>query len=149
MSRILVIPFGDTYDIGPVATGLATAATAAGATARVAGSGFADRPLHGWDLVVLGAPVRHGRWHPDAHRFLRKPRDDLATVPVPVFGLATASTDDEWPRNRAALDRALERHNWLVPAAVTLFDAAPAGRSRDWRDIGEWARKLVALIELG
>jgi menaquinone-dependent protoporphyrinogen IX oxidase len=77
----------------------------------------------------------------------------LATVPVAVFGLASTRTDAAWERNRAGLDRALERHAWLVPVAVALFDTAPPGRHPirtglvHWTPVGDWARKLVALVD--
>jgi menaquinone-dependent protoporphyrinogen oxidase len=153
MTRVLVIHAGDTRDAGPVADGIVTAATAAGATARVAGSTVGG-PLNGWDLVVIGAPLRHGRWHRDAHRFLRRHCADLESVPVAVFGVADVRTDDAWQRNRAALDRALERHGWLVPLEVTLFDAPSTGTRAvsgfaDWQAVGDWARKLVAVAGPG
>lgn len=36
----------------------------------------------GFDLVVLEAPLYSGRWHRDAHRFLRRHGGELASVPV-------------------------------------------------------------------
>jgi hypothetical protein len=36
----------------------------------------------GFDLVVLEAPLYSGRWHRDAHRFLRRHGGELAGVPV-------------------------------------------------------------------
>jgi hypothetical protein len=90
----------------------------------------------------------------EAHRFLHRNRDDLGRVPVAVFGLGSARSDAEWERNRAGLDRALERHTWLVPLSVALFDATSPARRQlvrtglpDWTAIGDWARKLVALVE--
>jgi menaquinone-dependent protoporphyrinogen oxidase len=154
MSRVLVVHAAPNNDIRQIAEAIATVATAAGGTARVAGSDSVGRPLCGWDLVVLGGPLRHGRWHREAHRFLERHRDDLVTVPVAVFGLASIGSEDAWARNRAGLDRALQRHRWFVPVSVTLFDAAsprgaaavPTG-SRDWTHVGDWARKLTALVD--
>jgi menaquinone-dependent protoporphyrinogen IX oxidase len=147
MSRILVVSAGDSHEVGPVAAGIVTAATAVGATACAAGSNSVDRPVRGWDLVVLRPPLRHGRWPLAAQRYLPTHRAALSGVPVAVFGLAAARTEDGWQRNRAALDRSLERHNWLVPVAVTLFDAT--GSDRDWQDVGAWARKVVAIVDPG
>jgi menaquinone-dependent protoporphyrinogen oxidase len=154
MGRVLVVHAAPSSDTRQIAEAIATVATAAGSTARVAGPDSVGRPLCGWDLVILGAPLRHGRLHREAHRFLERHRDDLQTVPVAVFGLASTGADDTWARNRARLDRALQRHPWLVPASVALFDAAsPRGVAaiptgpRDWTEVGDWARKLTALVD--
>jgi len=40
------------------------------------------KPVAGWDLVVLGAPIYSGRWHRDAHRFLKRHRNEFGRVPV-------------------------------------------------------------------
>ena len=124
MSRVLVVHTAPNSDTRQIAEAIATVAIAAGAAARIAGSDSVDRSLCGWDLVVLGAPLRHGRWHREAHRFLERHQDDLETVPVAVFGLASTDPDDAWTRNRAGLDRALQRHPWFVPVSVALFDGA-------------------------
>jgi menaquinone-dependent protoporphyrinogen oxidase len=39
-------------------------------------------PVAGYGLAVLGAPLYSGRWHRDAHRFLKRHRQELAGVPV-------------------------------------------------------------------
>lgn len=79
-------------------------------------------PVAGYGLVVLGAALYSGRWHRDAHRFLKRHRRELAGVPVAVFGMGPRSdTEDAWQRSRAQLDRALGKHRWLSPAAVTGF----------------------------
>ena len=108
----------------------------------------AREPVAGYDLVVLGAPLYSGRWHRDAHRFLRRHREELAGVPVAVFGMGPRSdTEDAWQRSRAQLDRALAKRSWLAPVAVTVFGGVdPPGRGgrerrdlRDWDTIRAWA----------
>ena len=110
----------------------------------------------GYDLVVLGAPLYSGRWHRDAHRFLRRHRSELPGVPVAVFGMGPRSdTKDAWQRSRAQLDRALARRAWLDPIAVTVFGGVdPPGRSkhprrdlRNWETIQAWAAQ--ALVTAG
>lgn len=102
----------------------------------------------GYDLVVLGAPLYSGRWHRDAHRFLKRHRRELAAVPVAVFGMGPRDdTEEAWQHSRAQLDRALAKHDWLNPVAVTVFGGAdPPGRSkrprrdlRNWQAIHSWA----------
>jgi menaquinone-dependent protoporphyrinogen oxidase len=107
-------------------------------------------------MVILGAPIYSGRWHRDAHRFLRRHRTELTRVPVAVFGMGPRRDDEEaWQGSRSQLDRALAKRAWLVPAAVGLFggvDPPRRGRPgerdlRDWDAIKMWARKVLALVE--
>lgn len=115
--------------------------------------GLADH-AHGqgrnWNLVVLGAPLYSGRWHRDAHRFLRQHRKELAGVPVAVFGMGPRDADvAAWQRSRKQLERALAKHAWLTPIAVTVFGGVdPPGKRprrdlRDWTQIEAWAAGIV------
>jgi menaquinone-dependent protoporphyrinogen oxidase len=109
-------------------------------------------PVAGYGLVVLGAPLYSGRWHRDAHRFLKRRRRELAGVPVAVFGMGPRSdTPDAWQGSRAQLDRALGKHGWLSPAAVTVFGGVDPGERgnrpqrdlRDWQTIRDWAGQAL------
>jgi menaquinone-dependent protoporphyrinogen oxidase len=97
-------------------------------------------------------------WHRDAHRFLQRHHAELASVPVAVFGMGPRRDGEEaWQRSRAQLDHALAKQAWLVPVAVTVFARVdPARRNRvqrrdlrDWTEIGNWARKVLALSDDG
>jgi menaquinone-dependent protoporphyrinogen oxidase len=102
--------------------------------------------------VVLGAPLYSGRWHTDAHRFLKRHRAELAHVPVAVFGMGPRTDDEQaWLRSRAQLDRALARHGWLAPVAVAVFGGVdppdhrgrkPQRDLRDWTAIRSWTLRL-------
>jgi menaquinone-dependent protoporphyrinogen oxidase len=107
----------------------------------------------GYDLVVLGAPLYSGRWHRDAHRFLRRHRRELAAACVAVFGMGPRDgTEEAWARSRAQLDRALAKRAWLAPVAITIFGGAdPPGRGkrpqrdlRNWQTIHTWAADTLA-----
>ncbi len=154
LRRVLVLYATKHGSTEQVAEAVAIAARASGADVDVMPVGSVRQPLVGWDLVVLGAPLYFGRWHRDAHRFLRRHRAELASVPVAVFGMGPRHDDEEaWQRSRAQLDRALAKRAWLVPVAVAVFGGVdPAGRNavgrrdlRDWTEIGNWARKVLAL----
>lgn len=153
MSRVLVLYATKHGSTQQVAEAVATAAVASGADVQVMPIGSVRQPLVGWDLIVLGAPLYSGRWHRDAHRFLKRYRAELASVPVAVFGMGPLHDDeDAWQRSRAQLDRALAKRAWLVPVAVAVFGGAdPAGRNRvprrdlrDWTEIRNWTRKTLA-----
>lgn len=98
--------------------------------------------LAGYDLIVLGAPLYSGRWHNDAGRFLRRHRNELADVPVAVFGMGPRDdTQEAWRRSREQFDKALARHAWLTPAMLRVFGGAdPPSRSRHQkrRDLRDW-----------
>ncbi len=107
----------------------------------------------GYDLVVLGAPLYSGRWHHDAHRFLKRHQRELAAACVAVFGMGPRNdTEEAWQRSRAQLDRALAKRAWLAPVAVTIFGGAdPPGRGkrpqrdlRNWQAIHTWATDSLA-----
>lgn len=153
MTRVLVVYATRNGSTGQVAQAIGTAVTATGASAQVVTAASVREPLAHWDLAVLGAPIYSGRWHRDAHRFLRRHRAELASVPVAVFGMGPRRDDEEaWRRSRDQLDRALARTAWLVPVAVGLFGGVDPPRRnrtggrdlRDWTEIGDWARKVLA-----
>jgi menaquinone-dependent protoporphyrinogen oxidase len=115
---------------------LVTYATRHGSTGQVAGAiagylrAHADEvtlaparsvrePVDGYSLVVLGAPLYSGRWHHDAHRFLKRHRAELAQIPVTVFGMGPRTDDDQaWRRSRTQLDRALAKYRDASGMAV-------------------------------
>jgi menaquinone-dependent protoporphyrinogen oxidase len=104
-----------------------------------------------WNLVVLGAPLYSGRWHRDAHRFLKQHRKELAGVPVAVFGMGPRRADvDAWQSSRKQLDRALAKHGWLTPVAITVFGGVdppskqPRRDLRDWTQIETWAASIAS-----
>src|ERR1035438_1959551 len=99
-------------------------------------------------MVVLGAPINSGRWHRDAHRFLKRHRKDLLCVPVAVFGMGPCNgTEESWWRSRSQLERAVAKYEWLAPVGTALFGGVDpprrAGQTRrdcrDWDEIHAWA----------
>jgi menaquinone-dependent protoporphyrinogen oxidase len=156
VSRVLVAYATRHGSTREVAEAVATAIQAAGGRVEVAPAAAVRKPPRGFDLVILGGSIYSGRWHRDAHRFLKRHRAALAPVPVAVFGMGPRRGEQlAWQRSRAQLDRALARRDWLVPIASAVFGGAdPAGGGhrprrdqRDWAVIGDWARQLLARLE--
>ena len=151
MSSVLVVYATKNGSTREVAEAVATALRGERAdvvllSAREANSALGDR-----DLVVLGGAIYGGRWHRDAHRFLKRHRGELATMRVAVFGMGPRADEAEaWTRSRAQLDRALGRHGWLTPVAVTVFGGVDPPRRgdrprrdiRDWVGVHDWAAGL-------
>ncbi len=136
-----------------VADAVAVALRERGAQVTLLPTRAVGESVAGYDLVVLGAPLYSGRWHRDAHRFLRRHRRELAAVPVAVFAMGPRTdTEEAWQRSRAQLDRALAKRDWLNPVAVTVFGGTdPPGRSRrprrdlrSWETIHAWAAHALA-----
>ena len=87
-----------------VADAVAVALRERGAQVTLLPARAAGESVAGYDLVVLGAPLYSGRWHRDAHRFLRRHRRELAAVPVAVFAMGPRTdTEEAWQRSRAQL----------------------------------------------
>ena len=114
-------------------------------------------PIGDRDLIVLGAAIYSGRWHNDAHRFLKRHRKELLKVPVAVFGMGPRDRSEEvWHRSRSQLDRALAKHDWLRPVAVAVFggvdppkrEGEPRRDLRDWDTVRTWAGEVAGLAEV-
>ncbi len=115
--------------------------------------------VDGYDAVVLGGSLYMGRWHPDARRFLRRHRDELAERPLAVFALGpltTAAKDLEGSRRQ--LEHALGRFGDLEPRTTAVFGGVvhpeqlrfpfshmPASDARDWDAIRAWADEVAGI----
>jgi menaquinone-dependent protoporphyrinogen oxidase len=119
------------------------------------------RSLEGYRSVVIGGAIAVGHLHADAQQFLRRFREDLASVQLAVFGIGSRTTE---PSNleacRRQLDTALERVPEARPFAVTVFGGVldpaelrsafnplPAVDARDWFAIRTWAVLVAARLE--
>ncbi|NKQ58242.1 hypothetical protein HFP15_35860 [Amycolatopsis sp. K13G38] len=140
-----------------VANAIATALRRDDVTVQLRPAAHAREPLRDWDLIILGGALYSGRWHRDAHRFLRRHRRELENVPVAVFGMGPRTDDeDAWRRSRAQLDRALAKRAWLSQVAVTVFGGVDPPRRargdrvrrdlRDWDVIERWAASVLSTV---
>lgn len=107
------------------------------------------RSLEGYDAVVIGSAVYALRWRPEALRFLKRFRTDLAATPVWIFQsgpLDDSATEREIPLPRkaarlaaaAGADRHVTFGGCLRPAAEGFLaeKMAKSGSAGDWRDFG-------------
>jgi menaquinone-dependent protoporphyrinogen IX oxidase len=102
-----------------------------------------------YGAIVVGGPMRLGRWHRGASRFLHRHRLVLGRLPVAVF--ATERHPDD--RRDGALERALAGAPEVEPVMSAHFAIVP-GPSRpsrqtdlDQDEVRRWAEELAR--ELG
>ena len=115
-----------------------------------------------YDAVVVGGGLYMGKWHKDARRLLERHREQLAGIPLAVFGMGPDSlAESKVVESRRQLERSLAATPELEPAAVTIFGGAltpetwrfpfsrlPAFDARDWDAIEEWTDEVAASISL-
>ena len=122
-----------------VAVAIADVLRARGWSVVVAEAAHVRERVSDYDLVVLGGAIYSGRWHSGAQRFLRRHRRELGRVAVAIFGMGPRDDDPEaWRTSREQLDRALSKHSWLRPFAVTVFGGVDPPKKRQHRDIRDW-----------
>jgi menaquinone-dependent protoporphyrinogen oxidase len=119
--------------------------------------------LDPYTAVVIGGAIYTGRWHPDAVDFLKRHRDELALLPVAVFGMGPRTLEPhDVESSRAQLAKALGKVSGVTPCAVGVFGGVvdpavlhfpfnrmPASDARDWDAIRAWARELAAAFRYG
>jgi len=115
-----------------------------------------------YDAVIVGGGLYMGKWHKDARRLLERHREQLAGIPLAVFGMGPDSLEDsKVVESRKQLDRSLAATPELEPIAVTIFGGAlkpetwrfpfsklPAFDARDWDAIEEWADDVASRLTL-
>jgi menaquinone-dependent protoporphyrinogen oxidase len=129
--------------------------------------------LSPYRAVVLGTPVRAGRLHPQAVKFVRRHRQALSRVPVAYFVVCLNMTQDT-PENRsqtmAYLDPLRQKAPDVQPVDVGLFAGAvltegqeyerqfflirmvmkamakQSGDQRNWEAIRAWGTSLLPLL---
>ena len=154
MSRILVAYATKNGSTREVAEAIAATLHDRGVAVDVHPARGIRGAVAGWNLVVVGAPIYSGRCHRDAHRFLKRHRDELRQIPVVVFGMGpryggrggvAAFAFPARPRSRQA--------EWLAPVETAVFGGVdPAKRAdqarrdlRDWDAIRAWAADIPRL----
>lgn len=114
------------------------------AAARVRPAG-AVRSLAGYDAVIVGSALYHGRWHRDARRFVKRHRRELRTLPVWLF--SSGPLGGNWQKLDIPPVRQVRRlmhgvgalgHETfggrLLPNSLSVFRVMPEPWVGDWRD---------------
>ncbi|MEZ4737336.1 MAG: flavodoxin domain-containing protein [Caldilineaceae bacterium] len=79
------------------------------------------KTLHGYQQIVLGAPIYIGRLAKDARRFLTQHQDALQTRPVALFALGpTTLKEEDWRNVRTQFEQILAHLSWLKPVSALL-----------------------------
>lgn len=116
--------------------------------------------------VVLGSPIRAGRWMPEALKLLRRHREPLSHIPVAYFVVCITLKEDT-EENRRLVE------SWMAPVRAILEPArmgffagkmdygrlsflerfiirnmlkVPEGDYRDWESIRNWAQEIAHLL---
>jgi menaquinone-dependent protoporphyrinogen oxidase len=156
MTRVLVAYASKMGSTKEIAEAIGARLTEHGCLAEVHSAGTVDS-VDGYDAIVLGSAVYAGRWRPEAVRFVRRHRDQLATRRVWLF-------ESGWlgkrPSTLVATSGARRRAQRVGAPAPTVFggrldpDLATgfmdralakrmAGDARDWAEIGSWADRVA------
>ena len=115
--------------------------------------------LAAYDAVVLGGALYTGRWHRDAHRFVRRFRRQLAAKPFATFAIGPRTCEPSAiAASREQLDAELARLH-VLPDHVAVFGGAidprklrfPFNRmaacdARDWNAINAWASRVARAL---
>ena len=119
--------------------------------------------LRTYDVVVLGAPIRMGKWVPEAVQFVKTHQKTLQQKQFACFVVCMTLKDDT-AENRADVEKVLDEVKGLIqPVDVGLFAGAltahgrlksfwiflakllrvPQGDYRDYGKIAGWAKGLA------
>ncbi len=111
--------------------------------------------LDGYDAVVIGARLCHGRWQRPTKRFLRQHRAILQAKNVALFAPGPCAAGQQaYDRSWNRLVRMLRRLGWLDPVRIEVFaddgvsdglgGCPPGERSK----IAYWCRGLTVSMHL-
>jgi menaquinone-dependent protoporphyrinogen IX oxidase len=109
--------------------------------------------IDGYDAVVIGARLCHGRWRRSTKRFLKQHREVLQETDVALFAPGPCAGGQQmYDRSWDRLIKMLHRLGWLDPVRIEVFSdgdlpaeaaGCPGGeRSR----IAHWCRGLAVAM---
>lgn len=111
--------------------------------------------LAGYDAVVIGAPLCHGRWQRATRRFLKRNRNSLQRADVALFAPGpSAGGQEQYDRSWNRLIKMLRRLGWLDPVRIEVFsndklsDELSCCIPDDSQRIAHWCRGLAVSMHL-
>lgn len=111
--------------------------------------------LDGYDTVVIGAPLCHGRWRRSTRRFLRRHQATLQGTDVALFALGPCADGQQaYDRSWNRLVKMLQRLAWLDPVRIEVFSdrALPYQQScyvtSETSPVARWCRGLAVAMHL-
>jgi menaquinone-dependent protoporphyrinogen oxidase len=116
------------------------------------------RSVGGYDAVIVGGALYHGRWHRDARRFVRRHRPALRSMPVWFFSSGPLVDDEQSPhippvgqvrrlmRRVGARGHATFGGRLVANPPVLAAGFVPDPWLGDWRNPDEVARWVAGIV---
>jgi len=110
--------------------------------------------LDEYDAVIIGAPLRHGRWQRAARRFVKRHREILEAKDVAVFVSGPCAGGAEaYDRSWNRIIKTLTRLGWLDPVRIEVFpelehNDLPCCDPGDQSRVAQWSQNLSVAMHL-
>lgn len=110
--------------------------------------------LDGYDAVIIGAPLSHGRWQRPARRFVQRHREMLEAKDVAVFVSGPcANSAEAYDRSWDRIIKTLTRLGWLDPVRIEVFpelelDELPCCDPGEPSRVARWSRNVSVAMRL-
>lgn len=160
MTQVLVAYATRCGSTREVAEEIGRALAGAGLAVDVRPVGEVD-DLSPYRAVVVGSPIRGGKWLPEAVGFVRGNQEAFSRIPVAYFAVGLSLREGTEEARREAMATLKPVRDLVAPVDVGLFAGAldprklplvlrllmrlikaPAGDFRDWAAIRAWATRI-------
>jgi menaquinone-dependent protoporphyrinogen oxidase len=124
------------------------------------------RNVRHYDAVIVGGPIRFGKWLPEAEKFVATHQEDLRERSVGVFALALTMREDSLASRAQVRSGLVPIFEMVPPVHLGLFGGVldchklsplvrrmmqssgiPEKDHRDWAVIRNWATELYMLLQ--
>lgn len=122
------------------------------------------KDLQGYNAVVVGSPIRMGKWVGEASEFLQTHNSILTTIPTAAFTLCMPQIEDHQEAFRGYLETIKENHNpdeaafflgtmrleklSFLDRMISKALKAKNEDKRDWDQISTWVNELPSRLNL-
>lgn len=123
--------------------------------------------LEGYQAVMVGSPIREGRWLPEARRFVQIHRDTLRQLPLLYFAVSGLMSNPTPEHFHEVYEYLSEVRAMAEPLEVGIFAGSldynrlnhdqmirvlsrglPEGDFRRWQDVRAWAADVADRLQL-